>query len=103
MELWEYEGKPTEEEILLREADQERCQYDTGLWIRHKCPNCEEKNTKWLRQEWSICFDCTIAFTLYDVLGFYDVVAYEQDERPSEEDLHYILNNSDTDLDLYTM
>ena len=85
LEFWEYSGEPTPEEIIHRLEDNKLHNHNTKLWIRHKCPNCGNRNTKWIRQEWSICFDCIIAFTLDDALGYYDVAEYEMDEREEEE------------------
>ncbi|KKN81728.1 hypothetical protein LCGC14_0316400 [marine sediment metagenome] len=97
-----YQGKPREEDILYVVEDY-------NFWKRklnthgYYCPNCEGKRVTWFWQGWYICLNCSITFSSDDCKGFYNVAEYEQDERPSEEDLNYILDNDDTDVDLYTM
>ena len=79
-----YSGEPTPEEILHRLEEQTKYKVDTKLWIRHKCPNCGNRNTQWLRQVWHVCYTCVVAFTTEDAIGYYDVVEYEMDEREEE-------------------
>ena len=58
------------------------------LAISPHCPNCEGTNTEWLRKEWSICYDCLIAFDASDKV--YDTQSYNKDERLDEELIKFI-------------
>lgn len=44
-----------------------------NLATRHQCPCCGGGHTRWVRQEWNICYDCEIAFTMEDIEPIYDV------------------------------
>lgn len=71
-------GEPTIEEIRWY-ANWDNMQ--DHLAIRHTCPCCGGKRTRWLRQEWNICFDCEIAFTFDDMRPVVDrnsITLYEQ-------------------------
>ena len=57
-----YEGEPGPVEILERKA------YRTINGVSHLsiikvCPACNGTNAEWIRNEWSICFDCELVFT----------------------------------------
>lgn len=94
MELWQYSGEPTAEEIAQRLEFWKRwspgAYKDDHLRIHPKCPNCNSnKDTEWVRNEWSICYNCLIAFTFEDTIPYYIIQDYEQDERIAEELLEY--------------
>lgn len=75
-ELYQYQGEPQLEEILQRKELWDKYGKD-NLDISHRCPNCEQFHTRWIRNEWSICFDCKIAFTLDDSIGYIDLTKEE--------------------------
>ena len=60
-EFYEYEGEPTDEEIAARK-EWDKNNYD-HLAIRPICPTCDSRDTMWLRQQWSVCFNCDSSFT----------------------------------------
>ena len=84
-ELWEYYGEPTNDELY---AHSEMGNHQVGF--RHKCPMCGKDNTEFLRHQYWMCHDCLIWFTTEDALGFYDVQAYEQDDRIPIELINYL-------------
>lgn len=88
MEIWQYEGEPTQEEIIQREPYYK----DDHLAIRPKCPMCEGRNTAWIRQEWYVCFGCLISFTSDDSIGYCDMEAYNADPRVEQEILLEVYN-----------
>lgn len=40
------------------------------LAIRHECPHCGSKRTRWVRNQWHICFDCDIPFTTSQAIDY---------------------------------
>lgn len=81
MELHEYTGEPTIEEILHRKADRERCGLD-HLAIHGRCPACGKMNTEWIRNQWHICFDCEMVFTTTESNEkFFDLTEDEEMEE----------------------
>ena len=77
MELHEYTGEPTEQEIQQRlefwKSWSPDSYKDNHLRIHPPCPCCEsDEDTEWVRQEWNICYKCLIAFTLEDTIPVYD-------------------------------
>ena len=91
MELYQYSGEPTDEEIEHRLRDRIKDGVN-HLSIRHICPNCQGNNTEWIRNEWSICFGCQIAFNPFDQV--YDTQAYKEDDRIEDEVLKEVYNES---------
>jgi hypothetical protein len=94
MELHQYEGEPTPEEIIQRLDfwnSWDKCGVKGNrLRIWKACPNCGSDHTEWVRNQWYVCYDCIITFTLEDIEDYCDVQAYEADERIAEEDLIYL-------------
>lgn len=60
-------GYPTDEEI---DAWEEIDHDNPSLAIRHECPICGSRNTRWVRQEWNLCFNCRIPFTLDQAMDY---------------------------------
>jgi len=56
-----YEGEPGEIEILQRKEFRDK-HGPNSLAIKHTCPVCGNHNTEWVRNQWSICYDCLITF-----------------------------------------
>ena len=89
MELHEYTGEPTQQEMEQRLAFWKswspNSYKDNHLRIHHPCPCCNsDKDTEWVRQEWNICYDCLIAFTLTDLTPVHDpgmLQPYDPDEE----------------------
>jgi len=95
MELYGHTGEPTEEEIQQRlefwQSWSPNGYKDNHLRITKACPMCESPDdTEWVRNEWYICYNCMIAFTLQDSIGYYDVEAYQQDVRIEQEILEEV-------------
>ncbi len=94
MELWQYEGEPTQEEIIQRlefwQHWDRRGVKGNHLRIWRPCPNCDGDNTEWVRQRWHVCYDCLITWDGYESL--YDVKAYEADDRIEQEILEEVYN-----------
>jgi hypothetical protein len=62
MEVWQHRGIPTDEEIQQwMEIDGDLSDH---LAIRHICPTCGSLRTRWIRNQYSICFNCESSFTL---------------------------------------
>ena len=59
-DFWLYEGEPTDEEIQARK--QWNKDNHDHLAINPVCPTCGSKDTMWVRQQWSICFNCESSF-----------------------------------------
>ena len=77
MELYEYTGEPTEQEINQRlsfwQSWSPNNYKDNHLRIQTICPCCNsDEDTEWVREEWNICYRCFIAFTLDDLVPVYD-------------------------------
>jgi len=77
MELHEYTGEPTQQEMEQRLAFWKSWSpngyKDNHLRIHPFCPCCgSDEDTEWVRQEWNICYDCFIAFTLADLIPVHD-------------------------------
>ena len=77
MELYEYSGEITDEEIQHRLDEwykwDERGYKANHLRIQHTCPCCgSDDDTEWVRQEYNICYNCMIGFTLRDLQPVYD-------------------------------
>jgi len=92
MELHEYTGEPTEEEIQQRlefwQSWSPNGYKDNHLRITKFCPMCESPNdTEWVRNEWYICYNCMIAFTLEDLEPVVTPEMYAQIKL--EEELEY--------------
>jgi len=86
-ELWQYSGEPTDEEL------QQRVELGNHqLGFRHKCPNCGSTDTNFIRNNYWMCHHCVIWFTTEDALGYYDVTAYQEDDRIEEELLEEVSN-----------
>ena len=69
-ELWEHTGEPTDEEIrqwIALDGD-----LSDHLAIRHICPACGSKKTKWIRQQWCVCYGCESSFTIPVLEGYED-------------------------------
>jgi len=56
-------GEPDEEEIN-RHLEWYSKYGINSLAIQHCCPACGGDNTEWIRNRWSICYDCEIAFNI---------------------------------------
>lgn len=77
MELHEYTGEPTGQEMKQRLAFWKswspNSYRDDHLRINHPCPCCgSDTDTEWVREDsegnsWNICYSCMIAFTLEDL------------------------------------
>ena len=88
MELWQYSGEPTTEELIKR--------VELGnhqLGFRHRCPNCGGKDTSYIRKDYWMCYSCIIWFTIQDAIGYYDVEAYNSDPRIEQELLEEVEYN----------
>jgi hypothetical protein len=77
MELFEYTGEVTDEEIQHRLDEwfkwDKRGYKANHLRIQHICPVCNSmEDTEWVRQEYNICYKCMISFTLADLQPVYD-------------------------------
>lgn len=61
MEEWTfpYVGEPSDYEVRLR-AKEENHQ----LGYRLPCPGCGDNNTQWLRDDYWMCLDCEVWFTI---------------------------------------
>jgi len=89
MELHEYTGEPTEQEIQQRlefwNSWSPNSYKDNHLRIHHPCPCCgSDEDTEWVRQEWNICYNCLIAFTLDDLIPVYDPTMLQPEEEDYE-------------------
>jgi len=72
MELYEYTGEPTEQEMEQRltfwKSWSPNAYRDNHLRINHPCPCCgSDVDTEWVREEWNICYSCMIAFSMEDL------------------------------------
>jgi len=72
MELHEYTGEPTEQEMEERlkfwQSWSPNAYRDNHLRINHPCPCCgSDTDTEWVRNEWNVCYSCFITFTLKDL------------------------------------
>ena len=80
-ELWLYEGEPTDIEMLHRDAERVRTQDDDHLLITIKCPACGGRDTRWVRNQWHICFHCVLAYTTDEANErFFDLTIDEEFE-----------------------
>ena len=89
MELFEYEGEPTEEEIKQRLEFWKHWSpngyKDNHLRIHLTCPCCESnEDTDWVRDEYHVCYNCLISFTLEDSVPVVTKEEYEQMEADNE-------------------
>lgn len=80
VELRLYSGEPTDEELTVRARSGNQ-----QVGYKLPCPNCGRDDTQFLRNSYWMCFQCLIWFTTQDAQGYYDVQAYQQDERIPEE------------------
>ena len=79
-------GEPDEEEI--RGYVDWHSKYGTNsLAIHHTCPCCGDNNTEWKRNQWSICYDCGIAF---DALERFVDLSIEYEDQDA---LNYIMTH----------
>ena len=60
-QVFHIKGEPDAEEIRDRVEWRTKHGADS-LAICHVCPCCGRRNTEWIRNQWSICYDCEIAF-----------------------------------------
>ena len=61
MEVWQHTGEPSDEEIQQWTAiDGDLSDH---LAIRLECPTCGSKRTRWIRQQYHICFNCASSFS----------------------------------------
>jgi len=63
------DGEPTQQEIA-KWWNWDKM--EDHLAIRHQCPCCGGRRTRWVRHEWNICYDCEIAFTFDDLEEYVD-------------------------------
>lgn len=82
-----YEGEPTGVEILQRKAFRDM-HGPNHLAISHKCPACGRSNTEWVRNEWSICYDCELAFEGLEeyIVPLPEWLEYEESLEVTEND-----------------
>ena len=84
--MWDVIGKePTNVELAARMNDYRRDPHNPQLGHKLVCPNCEHHNTRWLRHQYWMCFDCSIWFTIEDAQPVYNVADYQADIRLGEE------------------
>jgi len=62
MEIWQHDGEPDDEEIQQwMEVDGDLSDH---LAIRHPCPTCRSNRTRWVRQQYCICYNCESSFSV---------------------------------------
>jgi len=72
--------EPTLEEVAVRiRLGNQQVGY------KHRCPNCNSRNTEFFRNQYWLCHNCVVWFQTEDALGYYNTEEYEQDERLPEE------------------
>jgi len=81
--MWDVDGKePTEAELEARMHEYlAEGKHNPQIGHRLACECCDHTNTRWLRGQYWICYDCGIAWENTPV---YDVAAYESDSRMEE-------------------
>ena len=83
--MWDVLGtEPTDDELTARMNDYQRDPHNPQLGHKLMCPNCEQHNTRWLRHQYWMCFDCHIWFTIEDAQPVYNVAEYKADSRLDE-------------------
>jgi len=77
-------SEPTEQDI---KAWYDWDQMQDHLAIRHPCPCCGKRRTRWIGREWSICYSCLIGFTFEDMVPVHTPeVVTEYQQRILEQD-----------------
>jgi hypothetical protein len=78
--MWDVIGKePTDDERQARMNDYHRdSKHNPQLGHKLECECCGGHNTRWLRHQYWMCFDCGI---WWENIPVYDVAGYEADSR----------------------